>query len=71
MKKGETVHWKWGKHEAEGKIKERFESPVTKKIKGSEIKRNASKEEPAYLIEQKDGDEILRSESELKKGKKE
>ena len=70
MKKGETVHWNWGKSEAEGKVKEKFSEPVEKKIKGSEIKRNASKENPAYLIEQDNGNEVLKSEKELKKGKK-
>jgi hypothetical protein len=70
MKKGETVHWNWGKSEAEGKVKEKFSEPVQKKIKGSEIKRNASKENPAYLIEQDNGNEVLKSEKELKKGKK-
>jgi hypothetical protein len=70
MKKGEKVSWKWGKSEAEGKIKEEFEKPVTKKIKGTEVKRNASKDEPAYLIEQENGNQVLKSESELKKGTK-
>lgn len=70
MKKGEKVNWKYGKGEAEGQIKEKFDKPVEKVIKGSTIKRNASKQEPAYLIEQKNGNEILKSESELKKGAK-
>ncbi len=69
MKKGEDVTWKWGKSTAEGKIKEKFEKPVTKEIKGTEVKRNASKEEPAYLIEQENGSEVLKSESELTKEK--
>ena len=70
MKKEENVHWNWGKSEAEGKIKDKFEKPVTKKIKGTSVKRNASKEEPAYLIEQENGNKVLKSETELKKGKK-
>lgn len=70
MKKGDTVHWKWGANEAEGKVVEKHEKTVEKKIKGSEVKRKASKEEPAYTIEQKDGDKVLKSESELEKGKK-
>lgn len=70
MKKGEKVNWNYGAHKAEGKITEKFEKPVEKKIKGSKVKRNASKEEPAYLIKQEDGDEILKSESELSKGGK-
>jgi hypothetical protein len=69
MKKGEKVTWKWGKSTAEGKIKEEFEKPVTKEIKGTEVKRNASKEEPAYLIQQENGSEVLKSESELTKEK--
>lgn len=70
MKKGDTVHWEWGKGEAEGKVVQKHEKPVAKKIKGTEVKRKASKEEQAYTIEQKDGDKVIKSESELKKGKK-
>ena len=70
MKKGETVHWNWGKSEAEGKVKEKFTEPVKKKIKGTEVKRNASKDDPAYLVEQDNGNKVLKSEKELKKGKK-
>jgi len=40
---------------------------VERKIKGKEITRNASREEPAYLVKQEDGDEVLKSGSELKK----
>ena len=70
MKKGDTVHWEWGKGEGEGKIEEKHEKPVTEKIKGTTVKRKASKEEPAYTVKQQDGDKVLKSESELKKGKK-
>ncbi len=70
MKKGDNVHWEWGKGAADGKIVEKHEKPITKKIKGTEVKRKASKEEPAYTVQQQDGDTVLKSESELKKGKK-
>ncbi|WP_299291434.1 DUF2945 domain-containing protein [uncultured Mucilaginibacter sp.] len=70
MKKGETVHWNYGKGEGEGKVEEIFTEPVEKKIKGTTVKRNASKEEPAALVKQENGNEVLKSESELKKGKK-
>lgn len=70
MKKGEKVHWNWGKYEAEGKTEEKFTDPVNRKIKGTQIKRNASKEDPAWLIKQDDGTEVLKSEKELKKGGK-
>ncbi len=70
MKKGETVHWKWGASEAEGKIVKEHDKPVTKTIRGTKVKRNADKEEPAYEIKQDNGSKVLKSESELKKGEK-
>lgn len=59
------VQWNYGSGTATGQIKESFKEKVTRTIKGSEITRNASEDEPAYLIEQEDGDEVLKSESEL------
>lgn len=70
MKKGDTVHWSWGKGEAEGKIEKKTEKTVTKKIKGSTVKRKASKDEPAYELKTDKGQKVIKSESELKKGKK-
>ncbi|MGB5643454.1 MAG: DUF2945 domain-containing protein, partial [Gammaproteobacteria bacterium] len=37
----------------------------SKTLKGSEIVRNADADNPAYLIEQDDGDQVLKSDSEL------
>jgi hypothetical protein len=70
MKKGDTVHWNWGKGEADGKIEARHEKPVKKTIKGTTVKRNASKEEPAFEIKMDEGKKVIKSESELKKGSK-
>jgi len=70
MKKGDKVHWNWGKSQAEGTIKEKSEKTITKKIKGSEVKRKGSKEEPAYVIQQESGAEVVKSESELTPGGK-
>ncbi len=64
---GDTVRWKWGSGHASGTVRERFTDKVTRTIKGSEITRNASNDEPAYLIEQDDGDEVLKSGSEIEK----
>ena len=64
-KVGDAVRWKWGSGTAEGRITERFTETVTRRIKGSEIKRNASPDEPAFLIEQADGSEVLKSGSEI------
>lgn len=65
MKKGTKVTWNWANGKAEGKVVKKFEKPVSKKIKDTEVKRNASKEKPAYLIEQQYGDKVLKSASEL------
>lgn len=67
MKKGDSVHWSWGKGQAEGKIEQKYEEPVTKHIKGATVKRNATKNEPAYEVKTDKGDRVLKSESELKK----
>ena len=66
-RKGDRVEWNWGQGTATGKVQEKFTSKVTRTIKGSEITRNAPDDEPAYLIEQEDGDQVLKSESELTK----
>ena len=64
---GDKVAWNWGNGTGSGKVSEKFTEKVTRKIAGNEITRNADKENPAYLIEQDDGDRVLKSESELKK----
>lgn len=68
FRKGSKVSWTWGAHEAHGKIIERFTRRVTRTIKGTEVTRDASRKEPAYLIEQEDGDHVLKSRSELRSG---
>lgn len=67
MKKGDKVEWNWGKSKAEGAIVKEYDKPVTKTIKGAKVKRNATKDEPAYEIEQENGSKVIKSESELKK----
>ncbi|MCL3880749.1 DUF2945 domain-containing protein [Marivita sp. GX14005] len=63
---GKTVEWDWGNGTGSGKITKVYTQKITKKIDGSEITRNASEDAPAYLIEQEDGDEVLKSHSELR-----
>ena len=62
---GQEVCWNWGEGIAKGKITEIYTSEVTKTLKGTEVTRNASEKEPAYLIEQDDGDQVLKSASEI------
>lgn len=64
---GSKVEWDWGKGTATGKVAESFSDPVERTIKGATVKRNADTENPAYLIEQDDGDRVLKSHSELRK----
>ena len=60
------VKWNWGNGEGAGQIQERFERKVTRKLKGSEITKDGDEDNPAYLIKQEDGDEVLKRGSELK-----
>ena len=64
---GDKVKWEWGDGTATGEVQKRYTQKVTRKIKGTEVTRDASDDAPAYLIEQSDGDEVLKSHSELKK----
>ena len=67
IQKGSTVRWKWGNGSAEGKVKETFSEEVTKTIKGSKVTRKGEQGNKALLIEQEDGDEVLKLESEVEK----
>ena len=59
------VKWKWGNGTAKGQIKERFEREVTRTLQGSEVTKDGDEENPAYLIKQEDGDEVLKRGSEI------
>ena len=61
---GDTVAWDWGN--GTGTIKQIYTDTVTKTIKGTDVTRNASADNPAYLIEQDDGDRVLKSSSEIR-----
>ena len=53
---GDEVSWNWSNGTASVTIKQIYEKRVSKTLKGSEIVRNADADNPAYLIEQDDGD---------------
>lgn len=59
------VEWNWGNGTGCGQITERFEREVTRTLKGSAITKNGTENNPAYLIKQEDGDEVLKRGSEL------
>lgn len=65
-KKGSKVFWKWGKGKIKGIIEEVYLEQVEKEIKNTFIKRNASKENPAYFIKKEGKDAyVLKLHSEL------
>lgn len=65
--KGTWVEWDWGTGTARGQVADSYTERVSKTIGGSEITRNAGDDNPAYLIEQDDGQQVLKSHSELRR----
>lgn len=55
-----------GQWQGKGQIKERFEREVTRTLQGSEVTKNGDDDNPAYLVRQDNGDEVLKRGSELK-----
>jgi hypothetical protein len=66
MRKGTTVSWKYGTGTATGKIESVHKEHISRKIKGSEITRNGTAEDPALAIVQENGDKVLKLQSEVK-----
>ncbi len=62
---GDRVRWNWGDGTAEGEVVERFTDEVTRTFDGTEVTRDASTDEPAFEIEQDDGDRVLKSITEI------
>jgi hypothetical protein len=69
-KTGSRVKWtgdlkSGGANTAEGVVRKSFTHRIERTIKGATVTREADARNPAYLIEQDDGDKILKSHSEL------
>lgn len=64
---GTRVRWNWGNGTGEGEITQVFTKDVERTLKGTPVRRTASEDESAYLIEQDDGDEVLKGHSEVEK----
>lgn len=65
IREGTEVSWSWGNGNATGKVTEIHRSKVSRKLGGSQITRNGSDDDPAYLIEQEDGAQVLKLRSEI------
>ena len=63
---GTRVEWDWGRGMAQGFVAEMFTQPVVRTLKGAHVKRNATKDNPAYLIRHDSGADVLKSHSELR-----
>jgi hypothetical protein len=66
---GAKVQWQWLGRPILGVVEEIFFEPVTKSIKGKNIKRNGSKENPAYLFKSDAGNIALKLGAELQSRK--
>jgi len=67
IRTGTEVKWTWGSGTATGKVTEIFKETVSRTIKGNKVTRNGSDEDRAFLIEQEDGDKVLKLESEVER----
>ena len=70
MRKGTQVTWKYGTGTATGKIEETHKETISRKLKGSEITRHGTPDNPAYLIVQENGDKVLKLQSEVQEAQK-
>lgn len=67
LKPGTDVTWRWGAHRARGRVEQVFTTSVSRTIKGTRVRRNASEAKPAYLVTQPNGGYALKSHSELER----
>lgn len=65
--KGDNVKWKWGEGYGRGQVVERHTETVERTIDGSSIKRKGDTDDAALVIEQDDGQTVLKLESEVSK----
>jgi hypothetical protein len=66
IRTGDRVAWPWGQGEGEGKVAERHTETVSRRINGSEITRHGRDDNAALVIEQQDGQRVLKLESEVR-----
>ena len=65
ISQGTKVTWNWGQGTASGTVQKTYAKSITRSLKGTEVTRNGTKDDPALLIEQEDGDEVLKLSSEV------
>ena len=65
VSEGDKVSWNWGGSTAEGTVKSIFHEKTTRKIKDNEVVKHGTKDNPALMIHQQDGDRVLKLLSEV------
>ncbi|MEM8758232.1 MAG: DUF2945 domain-containing protein [Planctomycetota bacterium] len=67
IREGTRVEWDWGSGTAEGTVQEKSSERIERTINGSEKARNGSDDDPALVIEQDDGQTVLKLQSEVRR----
>ncbi|HJT39878.1 MAG TPA: DUF2945 domain-containing protein [Sphingobium sp.] len=65
FRKGARVKWNWGQGVGRGRVAERFDGRVERTVEGTRLRRNGSRQNPAYLVKTDAGAEVLKLASEL------
>jgi len=65
IKQGTKVKWNWAKGTGKGKVIATYIESVTKDLEGNSVTRHGQANNKALLIEQQDGDKVLKLESEV------
>ena len=63
--KGTKVVWNWGQGQGKGIVIDHYQESVHKVLQGAEITRHGTTDNPAYLIKQDNGHQVLKLHSEL------
>ena len=64
--KGGKVEWDWGNGTGEGTVQKTYTRKITRSIKGTDVTRDGSDDDPALFIKQEDCDEVLKLSSEVR-----
>lgn len=67
IREGTKVKWNWGKGTAEGKVKDTFDRTISVTIKGTKVTRKGEPSNKALYIQQENGNEVLKLESEVER----
>lgn len=62
---GNRVRWRWGQGWGDGEVTEVHAETVSRQFSGSEVTRHGDENNPALIIQQDDGDKVLKLASEV------